>query len=195
MTQHGDHIMRWISLAGGAAFAAVIAVFVIAAVADRRRERQREAEAAATLLPPVADVVERTIEQIALDGTTDEERKDAVRDARLDAWLADVDGYRRRDAATMDQYTAALSDICARYQRNKLSAYDDGALAMEGFGFPIQRDRARMSALYERAHTASAILALAARPLATTVDATETFEWPQEWLEELDSLLTEAVPA
>lgn len=188
-TEHGDHIMRAIAAASGLVIALVVAVFIVLAWLERRRERVREAEAAAVLLPAAAAVEERTVEEIAADGLSPEQRADAERDARIAVWEHDAGLFRRRDLATMDQYTTVLDRVYTGLARDMVAVYDDAALAAEGFGFPIQRDRARMAALYERAHTADEIREMAARPLATAVDATDTHEWPQAWNEELDALL------
>lgn len=187
MNQHGDRIMLWIALSGALAFFAVVAVFAVGASVERRAERLREA--VAVLLPAASTVDVRPVEAIAADGMTDAERADAARDARIAVWEHDVDYFRRRDLATMDQYTVPLAKICDTYQRAKIAAYDDAELAVEGFGFPIQRDRARMAALYERAHTFDEMREMGNRPLTVTVDATDTHEWTPAEVAEMNQLL------
>jgi len=188
-TEHGDHIMRSIAAAGGFVIALAVAGFIVLAWLERRRERVRLAEADAVLLPAAADIAERTVEEIAQDGLTDEQRADAARDARIAAWEHDAGLFRRRDLATMSEYTTVIDRVYTSLARDMLAVYDDGALAAEGFGFPVQRDRARMAALYERAHTAEEIREMVARPLATTVDATDTHEWSDEEIAEFQAML------
>lgn len=175
--KHGDQTMVWIALAGAVAFCAVVAVFAVGTVVDRRTERLREADDAAT----------RSAAMVA--GPSEAELADAERDARIAAWEHDPDYFRRRDLATMDQYTKSLDGTCERLLSGLLTTYEDVSLAIEGFGFPIQRARARIAELYDRAHNFDELHQLARRPLTTKVDATDTHQWTQAEVDELNDML------
>lgn len=146
--EFSNGIFPWLVTGGGVLLLVVVGTIVVGSVVERRLERLRVAEAEAVQHERAA-----TAEELA-----------AKPDAKLEAWLADVGGYRRRDLETLNEDLAPIYD-----------------LAYQGIADP-----------HEHAHTFAELAEMAARPLATAVDATETREWPQEWEDELAGLLSAA---
>lgn len=163
--EFSNGIFPWLVTGGGVLLLVVVGSFVVGSVVERRLERLREAEADAILLPAASTVAERPVEEIALDGADTQELP--IVDP-VEAWLADVGGYRRRDLADLDETLTPVYE-----------------LAYEGLADPA-----------DHAHNFAELAEMAARPLATAVDATETREWPQAWEDELADLLAgQRVPA
>lgn len=189
-TQHGDHLMFWWSLAGGIALTAVVCLFVVLGLLERRRERIRLAEADAILLPAASTVAQRRVEEIALDGATAEEiaeavaaKADSTRDARLKAWLAfDERAWLR--AKTVETQAAMIGVE----RRSRIRASMRAArIAEKHLGYADRLVGLHADLLIEECNNDRSELV----DLVNT-----TCAWPPEWELELAELLTgERVPA
>lgn len=143
--EFSNHIFPWLVTGSGVLLLIVVGTVVVGQVVERRRERLRVAEADAVQQERAA-----TAEALA-----------AQPEAALEAWLADVGGYRRRDLANLDESLVAVYE-----------------LAYEGIADPA-----------EHAHSFAELTEQAARPLSTAVDATDTREWSQDEIDELQLML------